>query len=195
MAKDTRTRAWTFLVYPESAPENWRQILDDMHLEWVESPLHEFDTNPTGEVKKAHWHILLTFEGKKSYDQIVEMIAPLNCTIPQKVHNQRSVVRYMAHLDNPDKYQYSINDIVAHGGVDIADLLKPGSSQRYTFLAEMCQFVDENCITEFSQLVSYAIECRSDTWFPLLADNSSYFMGQYIKSARMKNKFKENEDA
>ena len=53
MAKETRTRSWTFLVYPESAPDNWRDYLDEEHLEWVESPLHEFDVNPTGEVKKT----------------------------------------------------------------------------------------------------------------------------------------------
>lgn len=59
MAKETRTRNWSVIVYPESAPENWRQILDESHIEWIESPLHEFDTNPTGEIKKPHYHILL----------------------------------------------------------------------------------------------------------------------------------------
>ncbi|WP_425423122.1 Rep family protein, partial [Segetibacter koreensis] len=24
--RDTRTRNWTFFVYPESAPENWRDV-------------------------------------------------------------------------------------------------------------------------------------------------------------------------
>ena len=55
-----RTRNWTVVLYPESAPENWRDILDALHIEWVESPLHEFDTNATGEVKKPHWHLLLS---------------------------------------------------------------------------------------------------------------------------------------
>ena len=31
-------RDWTFIVYPESAPENWREILDETHLRWIESP-------------------------------------------------------------------------------------------------------------------------------------------------------------
>ena len=38
-AKDGRTRNWNVIVYPESAPENWRQIIDDLHIEWAESPL------------------------------------------------------------------------------------------------------------------------------------------------------------
>ncbi|HDT7711324.1 TPA: replication protein, partial [Enterococcus faecium] len=49
--KDERTRNWTFVVYPESAPENWREFLDELHVPWVESPLHDKDVNPDGELK------------------------------------------------------------------------------------------------------------------------------------------------
>ena len=65
-----RTRNWTVVVYPESAPDNWREYVDDLHIEWVESPLHEFDSNATGEVKKPHWHLLLMFGGVKSLSLI-----------------------------------------------------------------------------------------------------------------------------
>lgn len=186
MAKDTRTRNWTMVVYPESAPENWRDFLDDLHLEWVESPLHEFDVNPTGEVKKAHWHVLIMFGGVKSYDQVVEVIKPLNCPAPQRCHNAKSMVRYMAHLDHPDKFQYAITDIVSHGGVDVSDLLKPSASERYTLIKEMCQYVAEVGITDFAELMDYAMENEFDNWFPLLCDNSAYVVNQYIKSYRQR---------
>lgn len=186
MAKETRTRSWTFLVYPESAPANWRDYLDEEHLEWVESPLHEFDVNPTGEVKKPHWHVLLMFGGVKSYDQVHELIKPLNCTVPQRCHNAKSLVRYMAHLDNPDKFQYSVNDIVPHGGVDVTDLLKPSASERYTLIRDMCQHVADVGVTEFFELMDYAMEEHYDDWFPLLCDNSAYIVNQYIKSNRMR---------
>ena len=55
--KRFKTRAWTFIVYPDSAPDDWRDILDDLHIPWCESPLHDKDQNPTGEQKKAHWHV------------------------------------------------------------------------------------------------------------------------------------------
>lgn len=186
MAKETRTRNWSIIVYPESAPENWRQILDESHIEWVESPLHEFDTNPTGEVKKPHYHVLLLFGGVKSYDQVCEFIKPLNGPIPQRCHNARAMVRYFAHLDNPDKFQYSISDIVPHGGVDISELLKPSSSERYTVIKEMCEYVGANNITEFYELMDYAMDNKFDSWFPLLCDNSAYIVNQYIKSNRQR---------
>lgn len=184
MAKETRCRNWTIVVYPESAPENWRDYIDEQHIEWIESPLHEFDCNPTGEVKKPHWHVLLMMGSLKSYDQVMEFIKPLNCPIPMKVHNTKSLVRYMAHLDNPDKFQYKVEDIVAHGGVDVADLLKPSSAERYSLIREMCDYVGMNDITEFYELMDYAMAEKFDTWFPLLCDNSAYVVNQYIKSNR-----------
>ena len=33
---ETRTRTWTFVLYEDSAPENWRDIIDELHVEWVE---------------------------------------------------------------------------------------------------------------------------------------------------------------
>lgn len=182
--RDERVRNWSFLVYPESAPANWRDMLDDLHIQWVESPLHEFDTNPSGDVKKAHWHVLLLFEGKKSYSQIKEITGTLNATVPQICQSAKGLVRYMAHLDNPEKYQYSPSEIVAHGGVDIQDLLKPTSASRYVLIREMMQFVRERGITEYYQLIDYAMENRFDDWFPLLCDSATYPMNALIKSLR-----------
>ena len=171
-------------MYPESAPENWREYMDDLHIEWVESPLHEFDCNATGEVKKAHWHLLLMFGGVKSYEQVLEVVKPLNCPIPQRCHNAKAMVRYMAHLDNPEKHQYSVADIKAHGGVDIAEMLRPSSSERYALIREMSEYIKDNGVTEFSDLVYYAMTEHYDDWFPLLCDSSAYLIGQVIKSQR-----------
>src|SRR5699024_2434671 len=126
-----RTRSWTFILYPESAPKNWKEILDELFIEWVESPLHDKDTNPDGTVKKAHWHILLMFPSVKSYDQVLEITQKLNALAPQKAMSAKGVVRYMLHLDNPEKYQYKKADIKAHGGADLNELLKLSSASRY----------------------------------------------------------------
>ena len=95
-------RDWTFIVYPESAPENWRTILDETHLRWIESPLHEHDVNADGEKKKSHWHIMLCFDGPVTDKQVKKIIEPLNAPEPKKVGSARGLVRYMAHLDNPE---------------------------------------------------------------------------------------------
>lgn len=182
--KESRTRNWTIVLYPESAPDNWRTFIDDLHIEWVESPLHDKDVNANGEPKKAHWHLLLMFGGVKSYEQVKEVTDSLNAPRPERCHNARSMVRYMVHLDNPDKAQYSQGDIKAHGGVDLAELLRPSSSERYTLIGDMIAYIRNNNVIEFQDLMDYALANEFDTWFPLLCDNSAFVIGQYIKSQR-----------
>ena len=183
-SRDDRTRNWAFIVYPESAPQNWRDILDELHIQWVESPLHDKDDNADGEQKKEHWHILLLFEGNKSYEQVKEITDKLNATIPIKAMSAKGLVRYMVHLDNPEKHQYDRALIVGHGGVDVAEYLKPTSSTRYQLIGEMMSYVKENLVIELRVLLDYAMTERFDDWFPLLCDNSAYIMGEYIKSCR-----------
>lgn len=172
-------------MYPESAPKNWRDVLDDEHIQWVESPLHDKDVNEGDtEVKKPHHHILLTFEGVKTFEQIKAITDRLNSPIPQQAHSVKGLVRYMAHLDNPEKHQYDKADIIGHGGADVAELLKPTSADRYAFIREMRAYVITHAVMEFCDLFDYAAENRFDDWFPLLCDNCAYIMGQYIKSCR-----------
>lgn len=181
---DNRTRTWTFVLYEDSAPENWRDILDEQHMEWVESPWHDKDINADGTTKKKHKHILLLFPGKKSYEQIKDITDSLGQPIPMRCHNAKALVRYMAHMDNPEKAQYSPSDIVSHGGVDLAELLRPSSSERYTIIRDMIDYIRSAAVTEFQDLMDYAAAEHFDDWFPLLCDNSAYVIGQYIKSQR-----------
>lgn len=186
--KDDRFRNWTFVIYPTDgnppAPTNWRDILDEEHIQWIESPLHDKDTNADGEVKKTHIHILVMYEGKKSYEQIKEITDKLNAPGPQKCASTKGLVRYMAHLDNPEKVQYDKSLIIGHGGADVAEHLKPTSSSRYQLIGEMMDFVQEQGIIEMEDLLMYARRERFDDWFPLLCDNSAYVMGAMIKSRR-----------
>lgn len=184
--KDDRTRNWTFIVYPESAPENWIEILNAEQVPFAISPLHDKDVNADGEVKKPHWHVMLMYSNKKSFTQIKEITDKLSSPVPQKVSNIKGMARYFLHLDNPEKYQYRKEDIRVYGGAEIEKHLTSASEQkeeRYDGIREMCKFVDEHGIIEFSDLMAYAMDNKTE-WFELLCDNSAYVMGAYIKSRR-----------
>ena len=158
--KDQRARTWTFLVYPESAPENWREILDGYHVPWVESPLHDKDINPDGEPKKAHWHIVLFFDGKKSFEQVEEITEAINAPIPQKTANPKGLVRYLIHMDNPEKYQYKREEIVCHSGAEIDEYFALSSSSRRAVLWEIIEFIQDSRIENFSDFVGFCLAPR-----------------------------------
>lgn len=185
-AKDGRCRNWDVVLYPESAPENWRDILDDLRIEWAESPLHDQDINPTGEKKKPHWHLLLCFPNVKSFEQVKSICDSINAPIPQRCQSMRGTVRYMAHLDHPDKAQYSASKIIGHGGFDVAAQLRATSSERYQIISDMMEFCKQNNICEMSDLSDYARTEHYDDWFPILTDSATRIMETYVRSIRHK---------
>lgn len=68
MVKDKRSNKWGFLLYRDSCPDNYLEILEGMRIPFVLSPWHDKDVNKeTGEFKKAHKHGALYFDSLKSY--------------------------------------------------------------------------------------------------------------------------------
>lgn len=61
--KEQRSNKWAFIFYQESAPKNYLEVLEEMHIPFVLSPWHDKDVNKeTGEIKKAHKHGALYFD-------------------------------------------------------------------------------------------------------------------------------------
>ena len=185
MAASQRFRAWTFLVYPDSAPSDWRKRLNDARVPWCESPLHEYDVKDDGTLKKAHIHCILYFGGKKSYDQVYDIcdgIAANNHI--EAVNDKRAYIRYLVHADDPDKYQYSKYDIVCHFGFSLSNAFDPDGNDRIKIIREMMQFIEDNGITEFWKFESICAELHPDTWLPLLYNNCAYIVDMKIRSIR-----------
>ena len=41
MAKERRSNNWAFLMYEESVPDNYMEILEGLHVPFVLSPWHD----------------------------------------------------------------------------------------------------------------------------------------------------------
>ncbi len=186
--KDERVRNWTFIVYPESAPENWVEILDELHVPWVESPLHDKDVDENGEISKAHWHIALFFNTKKSYEQILEIAQSVNVKIVKRIDNAKGMIRYFLHLDNPEKYQYPKAEMKAHGGADIEKYLTASGGDHLKILAEIQEWIDETGCVELVELARYAVRERMDDWYPVVATKSTIYLNAYLRSNRHSKK-------
>lgn len=188
MKTDSRARNWTTIVYPDSAPDNWREIISQMKIPWIESPQHNRDVFPDGTLKKAHWHILLMFGSKKSFQQVKQVTGSIHAAEPQKCHSTTGMVRYFAHIDNPEKYQYDVKKIIGHGGAQPSKYLVTSEQKKQDKLnaiKQMMKYVKTHQITEYSDLCDYAAENEPD-WFESLTTNSSYVMHLYVNSVRYK---------
>lgn len=183
MVKDKRSNKWAFLIYEESAPTNYRDILEHMHIPYILSPWHDQDVDQlTGEIKKSHKHGALFFDSLKSYSQVSELIqhqlkAPNHIEI---IMSPKGMFDYFIHASNPDKTPYDINDIESGCGFDLNQfLLEQNQSQIFNDIIDM---IEEQNLTEFQSLVISARQ-HYPTFLNLIIQRS-YFFAKYLDSRR-----------
>lgn len=175
-----RTRNYATVVYPESAPENWQQIISESKIPMFVSPIHDQDLNPTGEKKKPHYHVIIMFESVKTKEQAEELIKSFGGVGCEVVNSLRGYARYMTHMDNPEKHQYNMDDVKSYGGADYIHAIGTAADKAKA-CREMITWIEENDIVSYRDLMEYASVNRSD-WFDALINNSSMAMIEYIKS-------------
>lgn len=182
MAKSatTRTRNFATVVYPESAPEDWKVILGESCIPCFISPLHDQDINPGGEPKKPHYHVMIMFDSVKTpaqAEEVFQSIGGVGCEIVQSI---RGYARYLCHLDNPEKHQYKPEEVSCYGGADYHGTIGLAIDE-LNAVAEMMEFVDDYEIRSYAQLLRYARYHRQD-WFRCLIKSTTVVMREYIKS-------------
>lgn len=191
-----RYRAWTFILYPGDIPNDldWYSALDELHIPIAISPLHDMilEGKP-GE--KDHYHVIISFDGKKSYDQVWELLlenlskdgkSNQGFTRPEYVNCLASYYRYLCHLDNEDKVKYNPEAIILLGGFNPHKYI---DEQSEIFILQMSECIDEKGFTEFASFEQYCRETNPDTWFRILHRHHAYFntllrSRRYMKEGR-----------
>ncbi|KXU13515.1 Replication protein repB [Streptococcus oralis] len=183
MAKEQRSNKWAFLFYKESAPDNYLDVLEEIHVPFVLSPWHDKDINKeTGEFKKAHKHGAFYFDSLKSYSQVSELIKDkLNGPAHvEPVMSPKGMYSYFIHAENPDKTPYDIEDIESGCGFELDKFLVQQNSDDFT--TEVIDTIEENDFTEFEELVWYARD-NNNALLGLIIERT-YFFARYLDSRR-----------
>ena len=182
--RDSRQRAYAFLAYEDSSYPDWMDRLADEHIAALVSPYHDRDKNPDGSDKKPHWHVMLMFEGKKSLKQLNEIrervLGPNYNRGLENIGSLRGYARYMCHLDNPEKAQYSRSEVRAFGGADYdAVIMLPGDDVK--MLGDIIEYIRTNGVEYYSD---FLLMCRDNMpdWFSMLVTRKSYVVIEFIKS-------------
>ena len=112
-------RNFATVVYIDSMPDNFFDLLSDLHLPIAVSPLHDRDLKEDGsqEFKKPHYHVLFCLDGKITETKAREMIRSFGGVGLEQVRSKKAYQRYLCHMDDLDKAQYSQADIKVFGGL------------------------------------------------------------------------------
>ena len=174
-----RTRNFATIVYPDSAPEKWQSILAEQCIPAFISPLHK-DLNPDDSEKKPHYHVMLMFESMKTDEQAKDVFDKINGVGLTRVQSLRGYARYLTHMDDPSKKQYSAEDVISMCGADYSIAIGL-PTDKYKAIGEMIDWCIEYGVVSYSELIVYARENKFD-WFRVLCDSGTVVITQFLKS-------------
>lgn len=185
-SKNIKKRNWTAVLYPESMPKNWIEILHETGLPCAVSPLHNKDLNADGEPKKPHYHIIMCYSGPTSFNVVSRLTNQKLCgTIPQPVEQIRGMFRYFSHKDNPEKAQYDENEIRTFNGFNILDFCELTRKEIDDITNRILLLIREKQILEYADLLLYLLdnEMREELE---IAKNHTILFNSFIRSMRHK---------
>lgn len=179
-----KARYAVFLVYEESAPEGWWEILKDSHGSFARSPLHE----PDDECKKPHWHVIYKHGNTVALSGMQKAIpagVAANGHIELCMH-PRNYERYLLHLDDPEKQQWTGDPqelIETCNGFPL-DLTRDYSkAERNQQRSDLIALIRDNELCEYADLLEGLVDSGL---YDLLdyACNHTIFCQAYLSSRR-----------
>ena len=177
--KRLKKRHWLFIVYPESAPEDWKEKMKLTGVQFAISPLHDKDRLVDGDLKKPHWHMIVIFDGPTTFMTAASYRGITNGPYPKVCENLRGSFEYFTHKNDPDKYQYSESDIELYNGFEIdlsaKDVLK--------IKKELSELILKQNITEYMEFNMYVQYYLEADYFDV-ASNNTYYFNSLISSFR-----------
>ncbi len=100
-----RIRQFFFICYPESIPQSIDVCIRESNPDAYAYILHDEDYDINDMLKKAHYHVLLKFENARTYSSIAKQFGIAENNV-EYCKSPRAAVRYLLHLDTPEKTSY-----------------------------------------------------------------------------------------
>ena len=100
-----KSRTLAIVLYPESQ----QSAIDSIRKNYsYVGMLHDKDTDANGELKKAHWHFIIRFKQARWSSGLAAELGIDDHF--ESVKNMDGALRYLSHMDDPDKFQYDPAD-------------------------------------------------------------------------------------
>lgn len=176
MNKD-KARYFTFLLYPESIPEDWEMHLELTGIPMAISPLHNKDKSSVEgqEYKKPHYHVVYvaanpvtTHSVRMKIQRILgkQSIAKVQ-VVKQSMEN---IYLYLTHESKDaiakNKYKYDKKEIKLLNNFDIDRYVVLDVEDKDEMLNDVCDMIDEHSLANIRELRRFVKEHGTEYSLP-----------------------------
>ena len=136
--------------------------------------------------------MIACYSGPTSYNVVKGLTEQLHAPGPQALEQVRGYYRYLTHKDNPEKAQYSENDIQTLNGFYIGDFVELTKSEVLNIKRDSLTLIREADILEYSDFLNLLQDSDMVQQFDVASSNTLFF-DRYISSRRNKQLPKEQK--
>ena len=174
----TKARNFTFIIYPESIPEDWQSLLEKIDIPMAISPLHDKDETERKDLtedeqkiiedggkvyKKPHYHVLYVAKNAVTLESVRNKIkrALGNKALShvEIVDGIESVYKYLTHESKDaikkNKHKYDSQDIIHLNDFDIERYIFLDESQKRSLKNDLLSIVKNEHIVNVIDLMSF----------------------------------------
>lgn len=155
-------RVFWSVLYPDSANGDIAELASNFTAPCVLSPLHDKDLkDDSGEIKKAHYHFLVQYSGKKNpyqfYSDLVSCFGENAFSTVEIVGDIGYATRYLCHLDEDGikKVIYNIDDLKCFGGFEVKKYLFEKTGDTMENVEKLMDLIDSSNFMFFNELAKY----------------------------------------
>lgn len=137
-----------------------------------------------GQHKDKHVHFMLCANGPMTPNWFLDKIAPIRDYCANyfiAINSVPATMRYYAHMDSPEKHQYSPLDIHSFGGLDMSPLMRTSKVSNLATLVKVMDYIMDNGINHYHALVHWALNSGDVDLLSCVSGRASFFAG-YFKS-------------
>lgn len=162
MTKD-KSRYFTFLLYPDSIPEDWEMKLETIGVPIAISPLHDKDLSKVeGQLyKKGHFHVIYVAKNPVTAESVrlkIKRVLGENslAKVQIVVKSMENMYLYLTHESKDaiakNKVKYSKNNIKLINNFDIDRYISLDVEDKDDMLNKVCDLVDEYDLANMREL-------------------------------------------
>lgn len=137
---------------------------------------HDKDLDTEGNLKKSHTHVVLALDNSQEDNTICNVLG-ISYNYLQSISSIKGSLEYLIHLNNPDKFQYSLDEVEGDLKNKLEDYLLEAIPEHERF-RDLLDIIYKERPKNLGSLVRL---CLDNGYYDLLKKNS-YILVNIIKS-------------
>lgn len=161
-----KARYFTFLLYPESIPQDWQMKLESMGVPIAISPLHDKDLSSVKgqKYKKAHYHVIYVSKNPVTAESVRLKIKRILgdksvAKVQVVVQSMGNMYLYLTHESKDaiekHKHKYAKSDITLLNNFDIDRYVTLDVEDKEDLFNEICDIIDDHDLANMRELKNF----------------------------------------